>query len=216
VSKVEDLAGDVSQILGRDGKPFFGRDFVAVATGVGVGLATGNPLHGLSAGKAVDIAYDMDRKTGLAGGAIASERDLGVRNQIQTVFYYTHYTARSVSGIPADRYGRDQVQAVGGMVNVVHRFRPEADRVPFLLAGVGFRNFWGSADLPDAAAPPGTGGNPILGEQRYSLGTGIKLAFQLGVGCDFNPRWRVTIRCQMSRSMGHTLPSLEFGAGMRF
>ena len=150
------------------------------------------------------------------GGAIASERDLGVRNQIQTVFSYTHYSARSVSGIPADRYGRDQLQAVGGMVNFVHRFRPEANRMPFLLAGVGFRNFWGSADLPDAAIPPGTGGNPILGERRYSLGTGIKLAYQLGVGYEFNPRWRATLRCQMSRSMGHTLPSLELGAGMRF
>jgi len=69
VSMVEDLAGGINGALGRTGKPFFGRDFVAVAAGVGVGLASGNPLHGLSAGKAVDIAYDMDRKTGLAGGA---------------------------------------------------------------------------------------------------------------------------------------------------
>ena len=68
-SKAKDLAGDVSKALGRNGKPFLGRDFVAVAAGVGVGIATGNPLHGLSAGKAVDMAYDLDRKTGLAGGA---------------------------------------------------------------------------------------------------------------------------------------------------
>jgi len=68
VSKIDDLAGDVSKALDRDGKPFFGRDFVAVAAGVGVAVATGNPFHGLSAGKAIDIAYDMDRKTGLAGG----------------------------------------------------------------------------------------------------------------------------------------------------
>jgi|GEM_PF-3529232 hypothetical protein len=150
------------------------------------------------------------------GGALVSERDLGVRNQLQTVFSYTHYMARSASGIPTAPYSRAQLQAVGSMVNVVHHFRPEANRAPFLLVGVGFRNFWGSADLPDDAAPPGAGRNPVMGEQRYSLGTGIKLAYQLGVGFDFNPRWRATLRCQMSRSMGHTLPSLELGTGMRF
>jgi hypothetical protein len=73
-SKLADLAGDVSKALGRKGKPFLGRDFVAVAVGVGVGIATQNPVQGLEAGKAIDLAYDLDRGTGLAGGAPSPER----------------------------------------------------------------------------------------------------------------------------------------------
>lgn len=58
--------------------------------------------------------------------------------------------------------------------------------------------------------------SPGLGVQRISYGTGLKVACQVGIGCELDPAWRVSARCQVSRSMGHTLPTVELGIGRRF
>lgn len=150
------------------------------------------------------------------GLGVLAERRVGESSGIQTALSYVKYNNSHLPGLPEDGQSWTRLQSVGCMVNFVHRLPLAPRRRPFLLAGVGVRNLWGSTGFPADTAPAGLGGNPVLGEQRISYGTGLKVACQVGIGCELDPAWRVSARCQVSRSMGHTLPTVELGIGRRF
>ncbi len=84
---------------------------------------------------------------------------------------------------------------------------------PYLLAGLGSRQFLGQADI--AGAPTSQGG-AMPGQMRYAVDSGLKLAYQVGFGYDFGKHWGATVRCVGSRSQGKTLATIEGGVNYQF
>jgi len=135
----------------------------------------------------------------------------GIRFSNSVANYFGH----SLVGAPGPGDPHVNLSSLNTTLNYIYHFQRKPIG-PYLLAGLGGRSFFGSASLPAGSVIPGLGDNPILKDQDYMIHSGFKLAWQVGGGWDFGPRWGATGRCVMNRSQGHTLSTVEAGVTYRF
>jgi hypothetical protein len=188
-------------------------------------LATGLSLHAQDTSPRFGFEFFLTVPTGILsqtftgtlgqGVALNVDHDIFTKQQIRFTGGYSQFLGRSLHGAPPTKGSRANLSQFSASINYLYFINPK--RIgPYVFAGLGDRIFQGDAPLPDGSHPAGSSDNPVLGEERYSLGTGHKLAYAAGVGYAFGDNWGLALRYQASRSKGHTLGTLEAALSYRY
>jgi hypothetical protein len=155
--------------------------------------------------------------TGRLGWGLALHIDENAwsRQRVRLSFAYADVNAHFLPGAPPSQHGRAHLSQFGAMLNCLHYLNNKRSGL-YAIAGLGIREFRGEVPFPEGSQPTGSKSNPVLGETRYTLTTGTKLAYQVGGGYDFNNHTSLSLRFVASRSNGYTLGTVEAGWSHRF